>query len=219
MANLIDFVLHIDSHLVNIVNNFGGWTYLILFIIIFVETGAVVLPFLPGDSLLFAAAALAANPDYGLNIWIFLSLFLAAPILGDSTNFMIGHFLGNKLKSASRFQKVVKPEYLERTEKFFEKHGAMSITLARFMPIIRTFAPFIAAGSGLKYNNFIKHNVIGVIAWVALCCGAGYFFGNMPFVKEHFSMIIIGIIIISLIPAIVGIIKGSSESSNSEPDE
>ncbi|KRN84510.1 VTT domain-containing protein [Ligilactobacillus acidipiscis] len=219
MANLIDFVLHIDSHLVNIVNNFGGWTYLILFIIIFVETGAVVLPFLPGDSLLFAAAALAANPDYGVNIWIFLSLFLAAPILGDSTNFMIGHFLGNKLKSASRFQKVVKPEYLERTEKFFEKHGAMSITLARFMPIIRTFAPFIAAGSGLKYNNFIKHNVIGAIAWVALCCGAGYFFGNMPFVKEHFSMIIIGIIIISLIPAIVGIIKGSSESSNSEPDE
>jgi Uncharacterized membrane-associated protein len=219
LANLIDFVLHIDSHLVNIVNNFGGWTYLILFIIIFVETGAVILPFLPGDSLLFAAAALAANPDYGLNIWIFLSLFLAAPILGDSTNFMIGHFLGNKLKSASWFQKVVKPEYLERTEKFFEKHGAMSITLARFMPIIRTFAPFIAAGSGLKYNNFIKHNVIGAIAWVALCCGAGYFFGNMPFVKEHFSMIIIGIIIISLIPAIVGIIKGSSESSNSEPDE
>lgn len=219
MANLIDFVLHIDSHLVNIVNNFGGWTYLILFIIIFVETGAVILPFLPGDSLLFAAAALAANPDYGLNIWIFLALFLAAPILSDSTNFMIGHFLGNKLKSASWFQKVVKPEYLERTEKFFEKHGAMSITLARFMPIIRTFAPFIAAGSGLKYNNFIKHNVIGAIAWVALCCGAGYFFGNMPFVKEHFSMIIIGIIITSLIPAIVGIIKGSSESSNSEPDE
>lgn len=219
MANLIDFVLHIDGHLINIVNNFGGWTYLILFLIIFVETGAVILPFLPGDSLLFAAAALAANPDYDLNIWIFLALFLLAPILGDSTNFMIGHFLGNKLKSAKWFQKAVKPEYLERTEKFFEKHGAMSITLARFMPIIRTFAPFIAAGSGLKYNSFIKHNVIGATIWVALCCGAGYFFGNLSFVKEHFSMIIIGIVIVSLIPAIVGVIKGSSESSNTKTDE
>lgn len=210
MATLIDFVLHIDDHLVTIVNSFGNWSYLILFLIIFIETGAVILPFLPGDSLLFAAAALAANPDYGLNIWIFIALFLLAPIAGDSTNFMIGHYLGHTLKQAHWFQKVVKPEYFDQTEEFFEKHGAMSITLARFMPIIRTFAPFIAAGSGLKYSNFIKHNLIGALAWVLLCCGAGYFFGNMPFVKEHFSVIIVGIIVISLIPAIIGLVKGGS---------
>lgn len=215
MTTLIDFVLHIDDHLVNIVNNFGNWTYLILFLIIFIETGAVILPFLPGDSLLFAAAALAANPDYSLNIWIFVALFLLAPITGDSTNFMIGHFLGNKLKEARWFQKIVKPEYFDRTEEFFEKHGAMSITLARFMPIIRTFAPFIAAGSGLKYNNFIRHNLIGAVAWVILCCGSGYFFGNMAFVKEHFSVIIIGIIVVSLIPAIIGLVKGSSNKKDS----
>ncbi len=218
MANLIDFVLHIDTHLVNIVNNFGDWSYVILFLIIFIETGAVVLPFLPGDSLLFAAAALAANPDYGLNIWIFVAVFLAAPILGDSTNFFIGHFLGSKLKTTSWFNKAVKPEYFDQTEEFFEKHGAMSITLARFMPIIRTFAPFIAAGSGLKYSSFIRHNLIGAVVWVALCCGAGFFFGNMPFVKEHFSFIVIGIIVVSLIPAIVGLLKSRTSPTHASKE-
>ncbi|GBG94672.1 DedA family protein [Ligilactobacillus salitolerans] len=216
MANLIDFVLHVDEHLVNIVNTFGTSTYWILFLIIFIETGAVILPFLPGDSLLFAAAALAANPDYGLNIWVFGALFLLAPVLGDTCNFFIGHFLGNKLRSAAWFQKAVKPEYLARTESFFEKHGSMSITLARFMPIIRTFAPFIAAGSGLKYSNFIKHNLIGAIAWVTLCCGSGFFFGNTAFVKAHFSMIVLAIIVVSLIPAIVGLIKGSKAETSSK---
>ncbi len=204
---LIDFVLHIDAHLVTLVNTFGNWTYLILFLIIFIETGAVIMPFLPGDSLLFAACAMAANPDYHLNIWLFVVLFWIAPVLGDSLNFMIGHKVGKSLTKNSFFGRFIKEEHLTQTEEFFEKHGGMSITLARFMPIIRTFAPFVAGGSGLAYSNFIRHNLIGATAWVAICCSAGYFFGNFTVVKEHFSMIILGIIVVSLIPAIVGALK------------
>lgn len=210
---LIDFVLHIDAHLVSLVNNFGNWTYLILFLIIFIETGAVIMPFLPGDSLLFAACAMAANPAYHLNIWLFVILFWIAPVAGDSLNFMIGQKVGKSLTKNSFFGRFIKEEHLTQTEAFFEKHGAMSITLARFMPIIRTFAPFVAGGSGLAYSNFIKHNLLGATAWVGICCSAGYFFGNFPFVKAHFSMIILGIIVVSLIPALIGIFKTKSQNS------
>lgn len=207
ISQFIDFVLHIDSHLVAIVNQFGDWTYLILFGIIFIETGAVILPFLPGDSLLFAASALAANPEYHLNIWTFVILFLITPIAGDSLNFTIGKTIGKRLTKNSFFGRFIKEDDLNRTEAFFEKHGGIAISLARFMPIIRTFAPFVAGGSGMKYSTFIRYNVLGAVGWVILCCGGGYFFGNFPFVKEHFSLIVIAIIVVSVLPAIFSAIK------------
>lgn len=207
MSFLIDFILHIDSHLVTIVNTFGNWTYLILFLIIFIETGAVILPFLPGDSLLFAACALAANSEYHLNIWIFVFLFWAAPLLGDSLNFFIGQKIGSTINDDSFLGRFVKKEDLNKTEAFFEKHGGMAISLARFMPIIRTMSPFVAGGSGIQYRKFFRYSFIGATAWMILCCSAGYYFGNFPVVKEHFSLIIIGIIIVSLMPAIIAASK------------
>lgn len=207
MQVLIDFVLHIDSHLVTIVNSFGDLTYLLLFAIIFIETGAVILPFLPGDSLLFAATALSAKPEYGLRVWIFVGLFCLAALLGDSLNFYLGRHVGMALRKHRFFGKFISDEKMAEAEHFFEKHGNISITLARFMPIIRTFAPFVAAGSNMPYKDFIRYNIIGNVAWVAICCSAGYFFGNIAFVKEHFSLVVIGIIVVSLIPAIVSFAK------------
>ncbi|MDN2454250.1 VTT domain-containing protein [Lactobacillus sp. UCMA15818] len=207
MNFLIDFILHIDTHLITIVNTFGDWTYLILFTIIFVETGAVIMPFLPGDSLLFAACALAANSTYHLNIWIFVLLFWIAPILGDSLNFFIGHKIGDSIHKNSFLGKFIKEENLEHTRAFFEKHGGVAISLARFMPIIRTMSPFVAGSSHMPYSKFFRYNIIGATAWMTLCCGSGYFFGNIPFVKEHFSLVVIGIIAVSLIPAIIGALK------------
>lgn len=204
MSFLIDFILHIDAHLVEIVNTFGNWTYLILFAIIFIETGAVIMPFLPGDSLLFAACAMAANPEYHLNVWVFIFLFWVAAVAGDSLNFFIGQKIGQRLTKHAFFGRFIKESDLKRTEAFFEKHGGIAISLARFMPIIRTMSPFVYGGSGGKYNTFIRYCILGATAWVILCCGGGYFFGNFPVVKEHFSLIIIGIICVSLIPAIVG---------------
>ncbi|WP_125583938.1 VTT domain-containing protein [Levilactobacillus cerevisiae] len=204
MGYLIDFVLHIDSHLVNIVNTFGGSTYLILFAIVFVETGAVILPFLPGDSLLFAAAALAANPAYGLHIWLFVAIFLVAAIGGDSLNFYLGRRTGAALSGRSWFNRLINKERLAQSEKFFRKHGPIAIFLGRFLPIIRTFVPFVAAGSQFSYRRFLKYNVSAAITWVIICCGGGYFFGNIAFVKDHFSAVVLGIIVVSLIPAVVG---------------
>lgn len=201
---LISFVLHIDDHIVQIVTTFGDWSYVILFAVIFIETGAVILPFLPGDSLLFAASALAANPVYHLNPWIFAIGFFLACLLGDSLNFWIGKNLERLLSKHTWFTKLIDQDSLAKTERFFEKHGAPAIILARFMPIIRTFAPFAAAGSGFPYRHFIKYSLVGCTTWVIICCGGGHFFGNLPFVQEHFSLIIIGIIVVSLIPAVIG---------------
>ncbi|MEJ6400446.1 VTT domain-containing protein [Nicoliella lavandulae] len=208
MGTLIDFTLNIDKHIVNIVNTFGDWTYLILFAVILVETGAVVLPFLPGDSLLFAAAALSASANYSLNIWIFILLFLIASIVGDSVNFLLGEKIGTRLLDNKWVQKVIKPEHVDKTHAFFEKHGAAAIFLARFMPIIRTLVPFVAASGKMSYKQFVLHNVPACFTWVLICCGAGYFFGNIPFIQEHFSAVILAIIFISLLPAIIGVIKG-----------
>lgn len=207
MSTILDFILHIDVHLIQIVNQYGSATYLILFAIVFIETGAVILPFLPGDSLLFAASALAADPRYHLSIWLFVFFFLVACLGGDSLNFLIGHKIGKSLSNHSLFGRLINKKSLESAEAFFEKHGAPAIILARYMPIIRTFAPFAAAGSGFPYNNFIRYSLIGCATWVALCCTCGYFFGNLPFVQEHFSIIIIAIIVVTLIPAIVGFIR------------
>lgn len=213
MGQLIDFVLHIDSHMVNIVNTFGGWSYGILFLIIFIETGAVILPFLPGDSLLFAAAALAANPDYHLSITLFTMIFLLAAIGGDSMNFFIGRRAGIAITRHPFFSRFIKEENLAAARKFFEKHGKIAIFLARFMPIIRTFVPFVAATSDYEYRSFLRYNIPAGIAWVVLCCGGGYFFGNIDFVKAHFSLVVLGIIIVSMIPAFVGLLKSRTQVS------
>lgn len=205
MQTLIDFILHIDQHIINLVNFFGDWTYLLLFGVIFVETGVVIMPFLPGDSLLFAASAIASNSQYNLSITIFIILFLAASIIGDSLNFYLGEKIGYRLTQQKFFGKFIKPEQMEKSKEFFDKYGVLAIFIARFMPIIRTFAPFIAASSGYKYKKFVKYNVPACITWVLLCCGGGYFFGNIPFVQEHFSLVILGILLVTCIPAIVAL--------------
>lgn len=212
ITGLFDFIMHIDSHLEAIVNAFGPWTYVIVFAIIFVETGLVILPFLPGDSLLFAASALAANPNFGLNPWLFPILFFVAAVLGDSLNYWIGYNSERILSKHKWFAKLISQDSLNKGREFFEEKGNIAIILARFMPIIRTFVPFVAASTNYPYNKFVKNNVLAATIWVILCCGAGHFFGNIPFVKEHFSMIILGIIGISLIPAIVGLIKTKLDS-------
>ena len=204
---LFDFIMNIDDHLVEIVHNFGAWTYVIVFLIIFVETGAVILPFLPGDSLLFASSALAANAAYHLNPWLFPILFFVAAVLGDSLNFWIGKHSERLLSKYKWFNKLISQESLEKGREFFDKKGSVAIILARFMPIIRTFVPFVAGSTNFPYKKFVQYNIFAAFIWVVICCGAGHFFGNIPVVKEHFSMIILGIIGVSLIPAIVGLCK------------
>ncbi len=186
LTTLIDFVLHIDQHMIAIVNTFGGWTYGILFLIVLVETGAVILPFLPGDSLLFAAAALAANPEYHLSILVFIVIFLAAAIGGDSLNFFIGRHLGVALTKNRFFSRVFSQQKLNEAHGFFDKHGAMAIFLARFMPIIRTLAPFVAATSNYEYKSFIKYNVAAAICWVGLCSAGGFFLREHRFCQRSF---------------------------------
>jgi membrane-associated protein len=196
---LFDFILNLDVYLDQIIANYGSLTYAILFIIIFIETGLVVTPFLPGDSLLFAAGAFAALGS--LNIFLLLALLTVAAILGDTVNYWIGHFFGEKLVANPRIP--IKKEHIEKTQKFFDKHGGKTIILARFVPIIRTFAPFVAGIGKMHYGQFISFNFIGGIAWVLLLTLTGFFFGNIPMVKDNFSTVIIAIIFISVIPMII----------------
>ena len=193
---LIDLFLHLDEHLANIINQYGTWTYAILFLIIFMETGFVVTPFLPGDSLLFAAGTLAPLSD--LNIWLIIVLLIIAAIAGDTVNYWIGHYLGERAYNI----KWIKKEYLDRTHAFFQKHGGKTIFLARFVPIVRTFAPFVAGMGKMSYSYFFSYNVFGGIIWVALFTLLGYFFGNLEFVKKNFELVIIAIILISVVPAV-----------------
>lgn len=202
ISYLIDLFLHLDKHLNEVIRDYGVWTYLILFIIIFCETGLVVTPLLPGDSLLFAAGALAATAGSPLNVgWLFLLLSIAA-IVGDTVNYWIGDYVGPKIfqKEKVRF---LKKEYLERTHDFYEKYGGKTIIIARFIPIIRTFAPFVAGVGSMTYWRFITYNVIGGIGWVAICLFAGYLFGNIPVVKENFSLVILAIVFISVLPGVI----------------
>jgi membrane-associated protein len=186
----------LDEHLANIINQYGTWTYAILFLIVFMETGFVVTPFLPGDSLLFAAGTFAALGS--LNVWLMMILLIIAAIAGDTVNYWIGHYLGDRAYNI----KWIKKEYLDRTHAFFEKHGGKTIFLARFVPIVRTFAPFVAGMGKMSYGYFFSYNVFGGIVWVVLFSLLGYFFGNIPFVKANFELVIIAIILVSVVPAV-----------------
>jgi membrane-associated protein len=194
----VDFILHMDKHLDLIVRSMGGWSYALLFLVIFVETGLVVMPFLPGDSLLFAAGSLAALGS--LNVWALFALLALAAIVGDTVNYWIGHYFGPRVFSTS--SRFLKREYLDRTHAFYEKHGGKTIFLARFIPIIRTFAPFVAGVGRMSYGYFITYNVVGGLVWTALFIFGGYFFGNLPFVKNNFSLVIMAIVVISVLPAV-----------------
>lgn len=200
----IDFILHLDKHLVEMVKDYGTWTYLILFLIIFCETGLVVTPILPGDSLLFAVGAIAAIGD--LNIVFILLLLITAAILGDTVNYQIGKLTGDGIYKAKELW-FIKREHLMKTHEFYEKYGGMTIIFARFIPIIRTFAPFVAGIGKMSYVKFLSFNVIGGIAWVALFLGAGYFFGNVPIVKKNFTLVIMAIIVVSILPPVFMYIK------------
>jgi membrane-associated protein len=201
---LFDFIMHIDVHLSEIIQSYGAWTYLILFLIIFCETGLVVTPFLPGDSLLFAVGTFAARGDFSL-MWLCILLSIAA-VLGDTVNYWIGSFAGPKIfhKEDVRF---LNKEYLDRTHKFYEKYGGKTIIIARFVPIIRTFAPFVAGIGSMTYWHFISYNVVGGIVWIAAFVLAGYYFGNIPMVKSNFTMVIFAIIIISILPGVIEFIR------------
>lgn len=190
----IDFFLHLDVHLSEFIAAYGAWSYVLLFAVIFLETGLVITPFLPGDSLIFMAAALAANGDLSI-IWLAILLATAA-VLGDTVNYWIGHTLGDR----AYHTRWIKKEYLDRTHAFFEKHGGKTIFLARFVPIVRTFAPFVAGVGRMSYSYFFAYNVVGGIAWVAIFSIAGYVFGNIDFVKHNFSYVVVAIILISVLP-------------------
>lgn len=203
LTQIVDFILHIDVHLGEIILQYGTLSYGILFGIIFVETGFVFVPFLPGDSLLFAAGAFAALGS--LNLYLVLGLMIVAAILGDTLNYWIGHYFGDSLVANPKVP--INKEHILETQKFFDKHGGKTIILARFVPIVRTFAPFVAGIGRMKYSQFISYNVIGGITWVLAATLAGFFFGNIPFVKENFSLVVLGIVGVSVIPMISPLVK------------
>ena len=201
---LFDFILHVDEHLLEFITQYGVWVYAILFLIIFVETGLVVMPFLPGDSLLFAAGALAASTG-AMNPVVLVILLFVAAVLGDTLNYHIGKFIGPRVFEME--SRLINRQHLDYTQKFFEKHGGKTIIFARFVPFARTFAPFVAGAGHMNYQFFLTYNLIGAICWVGSFVTLGYLFGNMPIVKDNFTYLIFGIIIISVLPGIVGFIR------------
>lgn len=209
ILHIIDLILHLDKYLGEIIQSYGTWTYLLMFFVIFMETGFVVTPFLPGDSLIFAAGAFAGL-GY-LHIGVLFLVLAAAAIAGDTANYWIGHYIGPRAFSGNiRF---LKKEYLDRTHAFYEKHGGKTIIIARFIPIIRTFAPFVAGIGAMTYPRFIAYNVIGGLAWVTLFSFGGYFFGNLAFVQQNFAFVILVIIFISILPAIIEFIRSRQQRS------
>lgn len=210
VLQFIDFILHMDEHLPQLINDFGIWTYLILFLVIFCETGLVITPFLPGDSLIFLLGALAKSGD--INFPAIIAVLMVAAVLGDTCNYEIGRFFGAKL-FRNKNSKIFKKQYLDKTHNFYEKYGGKTIILARFVPIIRTFAPFVAGMGSMSYKKFISYNIIGGIFWVALFSFGGFFFGGIPWVQNNFFIVAIAIILISLMPAVIAFLK----SKKSEP--
>ncbi|MFT4021118.1 MAG: DedA family protein [Acinetobacter sp.] len=210
---LFDFILHIDQHLLEFVRQYGVWIYAILFLIIFVETGLVVMPFLPGDSLLFAAGAIAASTG-AMNPWLLIVLLFIAAVLGDTLNYHIGRYIGPKV--FEKDMRFVKREHLIKTNQFFEKHGGKTIIFARFLPFARTFAPFVAGAGQMNYKFFLAYNVIGGFLWVSSFIILGYLFGNVPVVKDNFTHLIIGIIIFSLLPAVIEFIRSKNKAAKNQ---
>mgnify|MGYP001002100635 CR=1 FL=1 len=208
IKGLLDFILHIDKHLFELCTQYGMWTHWILFLIIFCETGLVATPFLPGDSLLFAAGALAAKGMLNLN-YIYIMLWLAA-VIGDSTNYWIGRFVGPKVFNQEK-SLFFKKEYLDKTQGFYDKHGKKTIIIARFMPIIRTFAPFVAGIGKMKYTTFLAFSMFGSVLWIGLFVTVGYFFGNLPAVQHNFTLVIMAIILISVVPGVIEYLKHKKE--------
>ena len=200
LKKFLDIVLHLDKHLDGLVTQFGPWLYVILFLIVFCETGLVVTPFLPGDSLLFAVGALTARPD-GLNFWIVLGSLLVAAILGDSVNYWVGHFLGDKLQR--KYPRLIRAEHVQRTHDFYERYGGKTIIIARFVPIVRTFAPFVAGIGDMLYSRFMMFNITGALLWICLLLPAGYFFGNLEIVRKNFTLVVLVIIFLSILPGII----------------
>ncbi len=198
IKSIIDVFLHLDEHLAAVMQAWGPWTYAILFAIILCETGLVVTPFLPGDSLLFAAGAMAALHPDSLNIITLLGLLFVAAVLGDTINYAIGRWIGPRAFRMNTW--FLKHEHLVRTQEFYERHGGRTIVLARFVPIVRTFAPFVAGVGRMNYPQFLFYNVVGGALWVAICTLAGYFFGNVPIVKENFELVVVGIVLVSVLP-------------------
>ena len=214
IKSLLDFILNIDENLFLLIQNYGFWVYAILFVIIFIETGLVVTPFLPGDSLLFAAGAFCAGvineagDTAELNLWIILPSLIVAAILGDGVNYYIGKTIGLKILTWKiRGRQIVKQKYIDKTHEFYEKHGPKTIIIARFVPIVRTFAPFVAGIGEMKYVKFLRYNIIGGLGWVIGVTLSGYFFGNLPFVKKNFEIVVFSIIIISLLPMVYEALK------------
>lgn len=210
LKQALDLVLHLQDHLFELTRSQGPWIYGILFLIIFCETGLVVTPFLPGDSLLFAVGAVAANPNSGLNVWVAGGLMVVAAFLGDTVNYGIGRVAGRRL--SAKYPKLIKPEYLARTHAFFEKYGGKTIILARFVPIVRTFAPFVAGMGAMNYSRFMSFNVIGALLWVGLILPAGWYLGRMEFVKKRFEVIVLAIIFVSILPMVFEFWKARQEA-------
>ncbi|MVN90863.1 DedA family protein [Mucilaginibacter aquatilis] len=200
IKELIDFILHIDKHLVQITSQYQAWTYLILFVIIFAETGFVVTPFLPGDSLLFAAGALIATGSSGLDIYLLAILLVIAAFLGNTVNYQLGHYLGARVFKPEN--KVLKLDYYLKTKAFFDKHGGKAVIFSRFMPIIRTIAPFVAGVGRMPFGRYSLYNIVGGVAWIVTFLFLGYLLGNVPFFKKNFSLIALGIVVVSLLPPI-----------------
>jgi len=204
MQTIIDIVLHIDVHLDAVIRQYGPWTYVLLFGVVFAETGLVVTPFLPGDSLLFAVGTFAARGS--LQIGVVVALLAVATIAGDTANYWIGSAAGSRMLTGG-WSRFVKPEYLDRTHRFYERYGSLTIVLARFVPVVRTFAPFVAGVGRMTYGRFLVYNVVGGVAWVVLFVLGGYVFGNIAFVRRHFTLVIVGIIVVSVLPAAVEILR------------
>ncbi|NBX92876.1 MAG: DedA family protein [Proteobacteria bacterium] len=208
-ASFVDLFVHLDVHLSSVIGQFGIWTYLILFLIIFCETGLVVTPFLPGDSLLFAAGAFAGKGD--LELTILIPILSLAGILGDAVNYSVGRFFGPKLLTDNVW--FLKREYLEKTHRFYERYGGKTIIIARFVPIVRTFAPFLAGVGQMQYSRFALFNCLGGLVWVCGFCVLGYFFGNLPLVKRNFTLVILAIIIISVLPALIEVLRNRGKNT------
>ena len=198
MTELIELFVHLDRHLAEMTAAYGLWIYGLLFLIVFCETGLVVTPFLPGDSLLFAIGAISAEPDSGLNVWVCILVLSLATFCGDNTNYVIGRSVGKWL--LRRFPRIVKPQHLEKTHAYFERYGGKTIIIARFVPIVRTITPFVAGSGRMTYPRFLAYSIAATALWIGIFIPAGWFFGNIPVVKDHFEMVMIGIIAVSLIP-------------------